>query len=239
MSINIKRKLESLTFDTDEEWEKHLEKFHYLISKLAAYDRSVGKEDKVSKFLRTLSPRFAPIAMMAESSEAPFEKVVASVEAEISRREKQGLSKSLATPVVAAALKDRVLEKSGPGIFCKTPKDVCYFCRRMGHNANKYWFEQSSQDRLVREIFWGRRSRGFRGRGRGFKQYRNIQSRQNWTRNWGNDNPQNYRGIEDHPTPNSENATQFPALINKIWTLIIYLPKAALWPRLNLERLLP
>lgn len=105
MVINIERELETMSFEKDEDWEKHVETFHRLISKLASYDKPVSADTKVSKLLRTLPQRFAPIAMVAESSSVPFEKIIASVKAEISRCQ-QGPEKSVA-PVAASAFNDR------------------------------------------------------------------------------------------------------------------------------------
>lgn len=54
MVINIKRELETTTFDKDEKWDKHVESFHNLIAKLFAYGQPVSTERKVSMLLRTL-----------------------------------------------------------------------------------------------------------------------------------------------------------------------------------------
>lgn len=154
MVINIQRDLETMTFDRDEEWDKHIEKFHHLVAKLASYDSPLSAEDKVSKLLRTLPTRFAPIAMVAEASGVPFERVIASVKAEISRRNKQDSGRPI--PHVAAAAshdnnpKGRSIYR---GRISKNKRDVCFVCGRPGHFANKCWFRNNT-------------TRGGRGRGR-------------------------------------------------------------------------
>lgn len=112
MAINTERKLENMTFDK-KEWEKHLESFHLLVSKLASIEKPVSSDTKVSKILRTFPQRSAPIAMVAESSSVPFEMVIPSVKAEISRRKVQGTTKTV-TPMDASALHDPKRPKKRP-----------------------------------------------------------------------------------------------------------------------------
>lgn len=156
MVINIKRELETMTFEKDEEWEKHVESFHRLISKLAAYDQPVSTESKVSMLLRTLPTRFAPIAMVAESSDVPFEKVIASVKAEISRRKNHD-KPPITTPVAASTLMNNDKDTTRPKIH----KDTCFVCGRRGHFANQCWYRQQIND--------GTRGRGRGNRGRRFR----------------------------------------------------------------------
>lgn len=91
--INIQRDLKTMTFDHDEGLDRHIKTFHPLVGKLAFYDRPLSVEDKASKLLRTLPTRFASIAMVAEASFLPFEKVVPSLKAKISRHKKQDSSR--------------------------------------------------------------------------------------------------------------------------------------------------
>ena len=65
---------------------KHVETFHRLVEKFSSYKKPTSEEEKASKLIRTLPDRFAPIAMVAETSNLSFHRIVASVQAEISRR---------------------------------------------------------------------------------------------------------------------------------------------------------
>lgn len=87
MVINTERELEKLTLQSDTDWEKHMERFQVVIRTLASYDKTVSLEDQVSKLIWTLRQRFVPIAMYTKSSSVPFEKVIASVKVDISRRQ--------------------------------------------------------------------------------------------------------------------------------------------------------
>lgn len=74
MVMNPKQELETINFDSDIKYDKNEETFHHLVSIFASYDKLVLHKDKVSRFLRTLLPRFAPIANVAEVNSVSIEK---------------------------------------------------------------------------------------------------------------------------------------------------------------------
>lgn len=68
MVINLQPDLETLSFEKDENEEKHVERFHFLAPKLTSFDKTLCSQEKVSKLLITLPTRFAPIYMVAEAA---------------------------------------------------------------------------------------------------------------------------------------------------------------------------
>lgn len=68
MSVSIEQELEILTFEKDEEWKSHVEKFYHLKSKCASQNKPLSSEEKVFKFQRTLTIRFSPRETVAEAS---------------------------------------------------------------------------------------------------------------------------------------------------------------------------
>lgn len=139
-----------MTLDRDEEWYKDFESFHNLVAKLTSYDSPLSPEDKVSKLIRMLRTRISPIAMVAESSVVPFEKVIASVKVKISHRKTQGTSKHI-PPMAASASQIQKNQGRDSSRISKSKKNACFVCGKPGHFANKCWY----------------RSDGSRGLGRG------------------------------------------------------------------------
>lgn len=139
MGINIERELETMSFDMDKECTKHVEKLYHLVSKLATYDKPVTHGEKVLRFLRTLPPRFAAITMVAKANIVPFEKIIASVIAKISRKKFQGNSKS--TPSIATAVSKANFQQGGrdSSRTMKQNIDLCCVCGKLGHYVNKCW----------------------------------------------------------------------------------------------------
>lgn len=127
--LNIKLELKTVTFEKEEEWEKNVEKFHQLIAKLAPCDKPISMESKVSMFRRTLPTRFALIAMVAESSKMPFEKVIASVKAKISCLKTPEKSNKPA-PVAASVNKTIVNDRKDERNWLKAKNDTCFVCGR-------------------------------------------------------------------------------------------------------------
>ena len=212
MVINIERELEKLTFIKDTEWESHIEKFHRLVGKLASYDKPITEEEKASKLIRSLPERFSPIAMVAESSNMPFERIVASVKAEISRRQDKEQVESKTTQPIGSASMASNKNESGKSVrLINKHKNVwCRVCGKQGHYSDKCWYRHGGSR--------GRGSRGrYRGRGRGghhrqFHQHQNQHN--NFQHNpYGNFHGQNRNGQwssaphprRDDDTPNLPN----------------------------------
>lgn len=99
--INIQRQLDTMKFDKDEDWDKHVESFHRLVENLESYDKPFSAEDRVSKLLRTFLGQFPPTAMVTKSSGLTFEKDIVSVKADIARRKTSGRTKNV--PLIAAS----------------------------------------------------------------------------------------------------------------------------------------
>lgn len=126
MVVNIEREIEIMKFDKDEEWDKHVEHFHHLIEKLASYDKPLSAENKVSKLLRKFPTRFAPITMVAKALSVPFEKVIVSAKAEISRCKTSGATSKHVPSVAASAAKGGRNPTNSDGRIRKNKKDLCY-----------------------------------------------------------------------------------------------------------------
>lgn len=103
----MKRKLDTMKFDKEDEWEKHVDTSHQLVYKLASYDKPVSAKSNFSKLRRTLSQVFAPDFMVAESIGVPFEKVMESVQVAISRHKIQGTSKTVSLMAALASTDPR------------------------------------------------------------------------------------------------------------------------------------
>lgn len=82
--INLQRKLESLSKNEAEDFDKHLTYFHTIINMLGAAGTAVTDSERTSKLLRKLPESFSPLYMIAESTNLAFDKVIDSVERVIS-----------------------------------------------------------------------------------------------------------------------------------------------------------
>lgn len=176
--MNILRELESMTFQKDNDWDKHIEIFNFLVAKLASYDKPISLEDKVSKLLRPFPEHFAPISMVAESSLLSFEQVVASVKAEISRRKTTSSDRNI-QPLGASAIEGGPSRRqSDHKRIQKNRRDLCFVCGRPGHFANKCWF-RNDRPRERREFSRRGRGSGQGGRGSGRHHQSNFGNRSN------------------------------------------------------------
>lgn len=72
-------------FKNDEEWEKHVEKFYYLVSKLSDYDKPMSPEKSIKANASYTKP-FCTCSYGGRVHFVSSEKVIASFKAEISRR---------------------------------------------------------------------------------------------------------------------------------------------------------
>lgn len=139
MVINIEQELELMIFEENDEWEKHIDKFHFLLPKLGSDDKPVSMKVKDWKLLRTLPTRFAPTAMLAESNRVVFERVIASGKDKIFRQNTQEKKAQVQTHVAALAGK-APLDSNIERRYTKTRQDVCLLCGRKGYYANRCWY---------------------------------------------------------------------------------------------------
>jgi len=163
--INLQRELESLSLTDTSQWERHLQKFHEILGKIAAYGVAITEEEKSSKLLRTLPESFAPLAMVAESSGMTFDRIIATVESEISRRDKRS-----GTPKPIPIPKANTMREAGPlRDTDKRSNKKCWICNRRGH------FARDCREKGFSQHGRGRGRRGGRGgRGRGHLAQRNV-----------------------------------------------------------------
>lgn len=155
-----------MTFDRDEEWNKHLEKFHHLATKLAPYDHSLSSKDKVSKLIKILPVRLALIAMVSKDSRVQLQKITSSIQTEISRQKPQGSIKNILTFFASAFSKRNNEGRRNQSKVLNARKDICFVCGKTEHYANKCWYRMnntfSGRGRLGRRGFSrGSRERGF------------------------------------------------------------------------------
>jgi len=84
--LRIHNELDALRYKEGEDWNKHVTKLIQIVSRLATFDEELSENEKTSKLLRTLPDSYTAIAIVAQTVNMDFEKLVISVHAEVARK---------------------------------------------------------------------------------------------------------------------------------------------------------
>lgn len=171
---NLQEDLEKLSYEDNEDWAKHLNRFRQICSLIDTYGASINAEEREKKLIRTFPPSLSPTAMKAKATKMDFETLVANVESGMSRRAKQKGSRSTAPRPSASKVETFGIGRISGGIMKKKKPDVdCWVCVKHGHYARDCWGREGSKESGSESRWSGRiggrgcgRVRG-RGRGRG------------------------------------------------------------------------
>lgn len=217
--INLEQELENLSFDEKNTWEKHPHKFHGVLGKLATYGSTVREEEKVSKLRRTLPESFSPLAMVAETSNVEFDRLITTIESELARLSTKA-SRQNNRSTTGAQVRSSANIATVPGSSSQQSRDidknaskVRWSCGRRGHFSRQCW-QRADQNRghgngSGRRPYRGRgrgNSRGFgRGRGRGYSRGNFVPFNRDGHQQYENHNPNN---VQQPPLPPAANNHQ-------------------------------
>lgn len=83
---NLHVKLETMQFEENKDWDKHISSFLNIVDELASLNQEISETEKVTKLFRTLPATFDALAMASSLSTRSFEEILNAVSANIERK---------------------------------------------------------------------------------------------------------------------------------------------------------